>query len=102
MSDEQRFYIDQRVGCVAVRDRTQDDPDHPGLSSDTSGVVKFWDGELVLSKCPTCGHPESRYAVSDAALAAAIELRNELNANPPPIVERPAEPWNDWAESYGP
>lgn len=40
---EERYYVDERVGCIAVRDRTLDN-EEPGLHSDTTGVVKYWHG----------------------------------------------------------
>lgn len=41
-----RFYVDKRVGCVAVRDRnaTEEYPT-PGLHQDTIGVVAYWSGK---------------------------------------------------------
>lgn len=41
-----RFYVDKRVGCVAVRDRnvTEEYPT-PGLHFDTIGVVAYWHGK---------------------------------------------------------
>ncbi len=44
---EQRYFVDVRGGCIAVRDRTQTDPDYQGLQDDTPGVVKFWKGVWV-------------------------------------------------------
>ena len=53
------YFVDERSGCVAVRDRTKTDPDYSGLHEDTDGVVKFWGGYSVTKKCPTCGHERS-------------------------------------------
>jgi hypothetical protein len=41
-----RFFIDERVGCIAVRDRKhpQHDPDYPGLHNDTIDVVFYAHG----------------------------------------------------------
>ena len=44
-----RYYIDERVGKIAVRDRTKDPPlvcgiEYPGLSNTTPGVVRLWHG----------------------------------------------------------
>ena len=44
ISDEQRFYVDERVGCIAVRDRTKDDKWCSGLSKQMDGVKAFWTG----------------------------------------------------------
>ena len=34
-----RFFVDERAGIVAVRDRTSTDPDYQGLHISTTGVV---------------------------------------------------------------
>jgi hypothetical protein len=39
-----RFYVDERVGCIAVRDRTKDHWWNSGLSEDTEGVRGYWTG----------------------------------------------------------
>ena len=42
---EKRFYLDNRVGCVAVRDKTvTEEYPSPGLHIDTIGVVAYWHG----------------------------------------------------------
>jgi len=42
-----RYFVDERVGCIAVRDRQhpEHDPSHPGLHSDMPDIVKFWCGK---------------------------------------------------------
>ena len=44
-----RFFIDERVGCIAIRDRQHPDFDieHQGLDSELPCVVKFEMGKLV-------------------------------------------------------
>lgn len=37
-----RYFVDERVGCIAVRDRLKTDPEYQGLHPDTEGVVRFW------------------------------------------------------------
>ena len=41
-----RFFIDERVGCIAVRDKKhpQYDPDYPGLHNDTPDVIFYAHG----------------------------------------------------------
>lgn len=39
-----RYFVDLRVGCVAVRDREKTDPMYQGLHSDTEGVVWYRHG----------------------------------------------------------
>lgn len=50
----QRFYVDEREGCIAVRDRTNDDPDSCGLHPYTPGVVWFERGFERRDACPHC------------------------------------------------
>ena len=42
-----RYFVDVRVGCVAIRDRFHPDydEDYQGLNPDLKDVVKFHDGE---------------------------------------------------------
>lgn len=42
----ERFFIDERVGCIAVRDRLHPsyDPDYPGLHFDTKDVIFYAHG----------------------------------------------------------
>ena len=41
--EQDRYFIDQRVGCIAIRDRKNSD-DTNGLHSDTLGAVHYWSG----------------------------------------------------------
>lgn len=45
----QRFFIDERVGCIAIRDtqHPEFDLEHQGLDSELPDVVKFEMGALV-------------------------------------------------------
>lgn len=40
-----RYFVDSRIGCIAVRDREKTDPDYPGLHQDTEGVVWYRHGQ---------------------------------------------------------
>lgn len=42
----ERYFIDKRAGCIAVRDRMYTSPSYQGLHEDTPGVVKYWHGRL--------------------------------------------------------
>ena len=42
-----RFYIDERGGCIAVRDKTKD-CDSQGLHEDMDGVIAMWMGFKAL------------------------------------------------------
>lgn len=74
-----RYYVDERAGCLAVRDREKTDPDYPGLSAYMEGVVRFWPGIPITNDCPTCGHSHSegwwvRHSDKQEALVLCAEL----------------------------
>lgn len=76
----ERYYIDERVGCIAVRDLMVPLEDSH-LDSSTEGVVKFWMGNWRENTCPTChqkcgGHWE----ISEEIRADAVRLCEKLNA----------------------
>lgn len=77
----ERYFVDSRVGCVAVRDRWMTDPDDQGLHEDTTGVVWYRQGQSVdLPPCPTCGHSNGKqWIVSAEDLAAAQAECDKLN-----------------------
>lgn len=68
-----RFYVDKRVGCVAVRDRKfiETNPT-PGLHFDTLGVVAYWGG--ARDKNTNDWSVDSNYVVMALSLC---ELLNE-------------------------
>lgn len=76
-----RYYVDERGGCIAVRDRERTDPATKGLHADTAGVVRYWHGTQVYHVCPTCGHRRMEgWQVADTDRDAAIALCAEMNA----------------------
>lgn len=56
MPKEPRYFVDERVGCIAVRDQKHTDPEYPGLHEDTEGVVWYRHGIGLTRNCPECGH----------------------------------------------
>ena len=78
---EPRYFVDIRVGCVAVRDRTKSDQEYYGLHSDTPGVVKYWNGVLITKICSECGNKTSYYGVTDESVNEAEALCDQLNKN---------------------
>ena len=79
-ANEPRYFVDERGGCIAVRDRTKTDPDYQGLHADTYGVVKYWHGHMAKEACPTCGHElDAGWCVAAEASEAAKTLCAELN-----------------------
>jgi hypothetical protein len=76
-----RFFVDERSGCVAVRDRTVTDPEYNGLHYDTVGVIEYWPGKQVKENCPTCGHQQVLgWVISEDDLKAAHALCDRLNS----------------------
>jgi len=79
----ERYYIDERVGCVAVRDRLLDGPDSSGhLDSDTDGVVQYWHGvRMDGGTCEHCKRPfEKVWGISPEDLESAKLLCIQLNS----------------------
>jgi len=76
-----RYYVDQRIGCIAVRDQTLDDPEYKCLEPDGIGVIKYWHGEFVDGEvCETCHRSFGKvWRVKSEDIVAANELCNELN-----------------------
>ena len=83
-----RYFVDDRSGCVAVRDRQKTDLECPGLWPTTEGVVRFWSKKLVENKCPTCGHKTSSWGSGDEEIAEANALATELNQQDPEGVDQ--------------
>jgi len=75
-----RYFVDERGGCIAVRDREKTDPEYPGLHPDTTGVIRYWDGAPNSDTCPTCGQRRlAGWEIADADRQAAVALCAELN-----------------------
>lgn len=80
---EQRYFVDLRGGCVAVRDRLLTDPEYNGLHADTVGVVQYWHGVQNIERCPKCcgaGHIGTGWEVRDDDAVEAHRLCDKLNA----------------------
>lgn len=77
----ERYYVDERVGCIAVKDSTLIDPEDSCLEPDSSGVIKFWMGvRKQAPSCPTCGHQGDMYwTVKDTDKQDALNLCKQLN-----------------------
>ena len=79
--DEPRYFVDERCGCLAVRDRELTDPEYQGLHHNTTGVVRYWHGKIVEIRCDKCGHivPTISWEVAASDVEAAQILCDELN-----------------------
>ena len=82
-----RYYLDRRVGCVAVRD-SRVMVEENGLHSDSEGVVKFWMGEVKVPDkhhCPLCGTYHEiaafgmNWTVSEEIIKEATKFCEDLN-----------------------
>lgn len=59
-----RYWVDTRVGCVAVRDYLIYD-DHSGLHPDDVDVVKYWPGRLIdIITCEHCKHVRTEFVTN--------------------------------------
>jgi hypothetical protein len=74
-----RYYVDKRVGCVAVRDRTKECPESRCLDPDMEDVVHFWSFGRVEKQCPTCGHTTYDWAAGQGPVTAAHAMASALN-----------------------
>jgi hypothetical protein len=80
MSKPLRYYVDERVGAIAVRDRYLDNPDDKGLWRESQGVIAFWAGRYIPDRCPTCNQPHGgHWSISDEDIASAKLLCETLN-----------------------
>ena len=76
-----RFFVDERGGCIAVKDRENTDPEDHCLHPDTKGVVKYWHGQKSEMTCENCGHKNfACWYVKDCDKVAARTLCDQLNA----------------------
>jgi len=72
-----RYFIDERVGCIAVLDRTKANCNTPGLNRDTSGVVRFWNGIYQDDEWHV---PEQYWRLANDLCAKLNREEDEFNA----------------------
>lgn len=70
-----RYIVDNRVGCIAVRDSTKIDEDRRGLHGDEGDCVQFW----MKRKTEVDGRVEF---VSTDYMKEAAMLAGKLNMSP--------------------
>ncbi len=75
-----RYFVDERVGCIAVRDRERTDPEYPGLHFDTKGVVQYWSGVYEEMQRGLSGDVDGGWIVPEILRVEAHRLCNKLNA----------------------
>ena len=76
---DKQYFVDERGGCIAVRDRSKTDPGYSGLHADTDGVVRYWHGYLAENVCLACGHNLPYWALKDGDRESARALCDKLN-----------------------
>ena len=74
-----RYIVDERCGCVAVRDSTKIDPERHGLHGDEDDCVQFWMKERGKVRCECCGHVSDKWD-SDSHVDDANKLAAKMNA----------------------
>lgn len=82
---EPRYFVDNRLDCVAVRDRTKAvDHREKDLKHDQPDVVQLWSKAPVISTCPTCGYHRvlDGWVDDGPEIPAAEALAKKLNENP--------------------
>lgn len=76
----ERYVVEERVGCVAVRDTLVHD-NGTGLHSDTPGVVWFKFGKRIVDVCDTCGSKLGMgWEVPKEDVREAHEIAKTLNS----------------------
>lgn len=74
MSKEMKFYIDERCGCIAVRERIAQDVSN-GCHPDLIDVIAFWQGTNSFD-----GNGQIMWSVADWQREKAASLCAKLNA----------------------
>lgn len=77
---ETRYFIDERCGCIAIRDRENTDPEYQGLHENTTGVVWFRMGYRQRKVCSECGYESGVWAIRPEDQAEALLECARLNA----------------------
>ena len=75
---QNRYYVDIRIGCVAVRDRNIH-VDSQGLNDEMDGVMFFKIFSFNPRSCPACGHTISSWADGREEIEEATRVCNQLN-----------------------
>jgi len=85
--DKLRFYVDERLGCVAVIDDELRDltcmRHRLRLHGEAPGVVQYWPGEII----------NDQWVLPNEFIIAAHELCNRLNAEHMNMSE---DEFRDW------
>jgi hypothetical protein len=74
-----RYFVDERGGCVVVLDRTKYDFPDGCLDHNEDAVMEFWAKEKVKTRCEACGHVKEAWADAGKILEEANRLAMRLN-----------------------
>ena len=77
-----RYIVDDRCGCVAVRDTSLIDPEQPGLHGDEEDCIQFWAKGRRKTQCEHCLHVSEEY-IADDHVEEAKALAEKLNNTKP-------------------
>lgn len=86
----ERFFVDKRTGCVAVRDRLSPghDPDYKGLHPDTPDIILYFIGTRVPKDWASDGPIE--YTISPLDVCKCEMICGKLNSLVPKRPDNPA------------
>ena len=73
------FIVDDRSGCIAIRDIRLMGDEAPGLHSDYDSVVWMKSKPSIKIHCPACGHARSDWDDSPELLSEAEAECKKLN-----------------------
>ena len=94
---EDRYYIDKRDGCIAIRDKQNTNLDDHGLHPETQGVTHYRDGQQKFEDCPTCKHRRMvGWEVAQDVVTEMEELckkmnRTQTSERPSDIIRKPTQ-----------
>jgi hypothetical protein len=75
----ERYYIDERNGCIAICDSTIP-TDALGLHADSPHVIEFCTGHPIVEACAECGHRRTvGWNVPDDVRAVYLAACKQMN-----------------------
>jgi hypothetical protein len=75
-----RFYIEERLGCIAVIDSNKCKYADHDLNENTSGVIWFKTGASHVCECKFCGEKSrTNWIISKKLIEEAVEIADKEN-----------------------
>ena len=75
-----RFWVDQRLGCCAVRDHRLEEQGCPFALERVPDLVQYFPGVEVDQQCSKCGQREHYWTLPQETLLEAQALCDQLNS----------------------